>query len=191
MADAKPFHWEYNPEPVAREVFRVEGGHALSGVVPISGAKNAALKMLAAATLTGERCCEVDGIGRAGRLERPFRLASGFLRLLEVDVAREVGRLRHHHDPIRPDLQEPAHDRERLLRPALPDPKLADPEHRNQRGMVGQHPKLALTPRQLHRIDSVRISQPLRRDDLKQEWHRSTSRRRSAGTVRRSLRRCA
>jgi len=56
MADAKPFHWEYNPEPVAREVFRVEGGHALSGVVPISGAKNAALKLLAAATLTGERC---------------------------------------------------------------------------------------------------------------------------------------
>ena len=56
MADAKPFHWEYNPEPVAREVFRVEGGHALSGTVPISGAKNAALKLLAAATLTGERC---------------------------------------------------------------------------------------------------------------------------------------
>ena len=56
MADAKPFHWEYNPEPVAREVFRVEGGHALSGIVPISGAKNAALKLLAAATLTGERC---------------------------------------------------------------------------------------------------------------------------------------
>ena len=56
MADAKPFHWEYNPEPVAREVFRVEGGHALSGLVPISGAKNAALKLLAAATLTGERC---------------------------------------------------------------------------------------------------------------------------------------
>src|SRR6187551_16068 len=56
MADAKPFHWEYQPEPVAHEVFRVEGGHALSGVVPISGAKNAALKLLAAATLTGERC---------------------------------------------------------------------------------------------------------------------------------------
>src|SRR6187402_600523 len=56
MADAKPFHWEYNPEPVAREVFRVEGGHALSGTVPISGSKNAALKMFAAATLTGERC---------------------------------------------------------------------------------------------------------------------------------------
>ncbi len=56
MADAKPFHWEYVPEPVTREVFRVEGGRALTGTVPISGAKNAALKMLAAATLTGERC---------------------------------------------------------------------------------------------------------------------------------------
>ena len=56
MADARPFHWEYVPEPVTREVFRVQGGRPLSGSVPISGAKNAALKMLAAATLTGERC---------------------------------------------------------------------------------------------------------------------------------------
>jgi UDP-N-acetylglucosamine 1-carboxyvinyltransferase len=56
MADARPFHWEYHPEPVAREVFRVEGGRPLSGTVPISGAKNAALKLFAAATLTGERC---------------------------------------------------------------------------------------------------------------------------------------
>jgi UDP-N-acetylglucosamine 1-carboxyvinyltransferase len=56
VADAKPFHCEYVPEPVAREVFRVEGGRTLRGTVPISGAKNAALKMLAAATLTGERC---------------------------------------------------------------------------------------------------------------------------------------
>ncbi len=56
MADAKPFHWEFVPEPVAREIFRIEGGAALQGTVPISGAKNAALKMLAAATLTGERC---------------------------------------------------------------------------------------------------------------------------------------
>ena len=56
MADARPFHWEYVPEPVTREVFRVEGGRPLSGSVPISGAKNAALKMLAAATLTCERC---------------------------------------------------------------------------------------------------------------------------------------
>jgi UDP-N-acetylglucosamine 1-carboxyvinyltransferase len=56
MADARPFHWEYRPEPVERTAFRIEGGRALEGTVPISGAKNAALKLLAAATLTGERC---------------------------------------------------------------------------------------------------------------------------------------
>ncbi len=56
MADARPFHWEYTPEPVTREVFRIDGGVPLRGEVPISGSKNAALKMLAAATLTGERC---------------------------------------------------------------------------------------------------------------------------------------
>jgi len=56
MTDARPFHWEYHPEPVAREIFRVDGGRSLSGTVPISGAKNAALKLLAASTLTGERC---------------------------------------------------------------------------------------------------------------------------------------
>ncbi|HEY7524608.1 MAG TPA: UDP-N-acetylglucosamine 1-carboxyvinyltransferase [Candidatus Limnocylindrales bacterium] len=56
MADAPPFQWEYRPEPVVREVFRVEGGRPLAGSIAISGAKNAALKLLAAATLTGERC---------------------------------------------------------------------------------------------------------------------------------------
>jgi UDP-N-acetylglucosamine 1-carboxyvinyltransferase len=56
MADAKPFHWEFHPEPVVREVFRIEGGRPLNGTVSISGAKNAALKLFAAATLTGERC---------------------------------------------------------------------------------------------------------------------------------------
>jgi UDP-N-acetylglucosamine 1-carboxyvinyltransferase len=56
MADARPFHWEFKPEPVTREVFRIEGGVPLRGEVPISGSKNAALKLLAAATLTGERC---------------------------------------------------------------------------------------------------------------------------------------
>ena len=56
MADARPFHWEFTPEPVTREVFRIEGGRPLAGSVAISGSKNAALKMLAAATLTGERC---------------------------------------------------------------------------------------------------------------------------------------
>jgi UDP-N-acetylglucosamine 1-carboxyvinyltransferase len=56
MADARPFRWEYTPPLVPREIFRVEGGRALRGTVGISGAKNAALKMMAAATLTGERC---------------------------------------------------------------------------------------------------------------------------------------
>jgi UDP-N-acetylglucosamine 1-carboxyvinyltransferase len=56
MADARPFHWEFNPEPVAREVFRIEGGVPLRGSVAISGSKNAALQLFAAATLTGERC---------------------------------------------------------------------------------------------------------------------------------------
>jgi UDP-N-acetylglucosamine 1-carboxyvinyltransferase len=56
MADARPFHWEYHEPPVPREAFRVEGGRPLEGEVRVSGSKNAALKLLAAATLTGERC---------------------------------------------------------------------------------------------------------------------------------------
>jgi UDP-N-acetylglucosamine 1-carboxyvinyltransferase len=56
MADARPFHWEFTPDPVPREVFRIEGGVPLRGNVSISGSKNAALKLFAAATLTGERC---------------------------------------------------------------------------------------------------------------------------------------
>ena len=56
MADARPFHWEYHPEPIAREVYRVAGGRPLIGTVQVSGSKNAALKMFAAAALTGERC---------------------------------------------------------------------------------------------------------------------------------------
>ena len=56
MADARPFHWEYEPPRVARERYLVTGGRPLDGTIRVSGAKNAALKMLAAATLTGERC---------------------------------------------------------------------------------------------------------------------------------------
>src|SRR3954451_24559061 len=56
MADARPFHWEYEPPPVPGERFLVTGGAPLSGTIRGSGAKNAALKMLAAATLTRERC---------------------------------------------------------------------------------------------------------------------------------------
>jgi UDP-N-acetylglucosamine 1-carboxyvinyltransferase len=56
MADARPFHWEYEPPSVVPERYLVTGGAQLDGTVRVSGAKNAALKMLAAATLTGERC---------------------------------------------------------------------------------------------------------------------------------------
>jgi UDP-N-acetylglucosamine 1-carboxyvinyltransferase len=56
MADARPFHWEYDAPSVARERYLVTGGTPLEGTIRVSGAKNAALKMLAAATLTGERC---------------------------------------------------------------------------------------------------------------------------------------
>jgi len=56
MADARPFHWEFEPPKIPHERYLVEGGVALNGTIRVSGAKNAALKMLAAATLTGERC---------------------------------------------------------------------------------------------------------------------------------------
>src|SRR5512143_1976555 len=56
MADARPFHWEYEAPTVAPERYLVTGGAALEGTIQVSGAKNAALKLLAAATLTGERC---------------------------------------------------------------------------------------------------------------------------------------
>src|SRR6185369_14708113 len=56
MADAKPFHWEYEPPEVPRERYLVTGGRALEGTISVSGAKNSALKLMAAACLTGERC---------------------------------------------------------------------------------------------------------------------------------------
>jgi len=56
VADPRPFHWEYVPQPVTREAFHVTGGVPLDGTVQVAGAKNAALKLLAAAVLTGERC---------------------------------------------------------------------------------------------------------------------------------------
>ena len=39
MADARPFHWEYNPEPPPPEAFRIEGGRPLQGTVHVSGAE--------------------------------------------------------------------------------------------------------------------------------------------------------
>ncbi len=51
----KPFSWEYRPTALAKEAFHITGGRLLSGSVRVSGAKNAALKMMAASVLTGER----------------------------------------------------------------------------------------------------------------------------------------
>jgi UDP-N-acetylglucosamine 1-carboxyvinyltransferase len=56
VADARPFHWEYDPPEVPRERYLVTGGRALEGTIKVSGAKNSALKLMAAAVLTGERC---------------------------------------------------------------------------------------------------------------------------------------
>ncbi len=56
MAGDRRFQWEYQEPPVERQAFRVSGGRALRGRVRISGSKNAALKLLAAATLTHETC---------------------------------------------------------------------------------------------------------------------------------------
>ncbi len=55
MSGDRRFHWE-NDQPVEHQAYRVTGGQTLNGRVRVSGSKNAALKMLAAATLTGERC---------------------------------------------------------------------------------------------------------------------------------------
>jgi UDP-N-acetylglucosamine 1-carboxyvinyltransferase len=55
MTAVKPFSWEYRPIPLAKEEFRIQGGRPLAGRVRVSGAKNAALKVMAAAVLTGER----------------------------------------------------------------------------------------------------------------------------------------
>ena len=55
MTDAKPFSWEYRLGTTTRETFHITGGKPLAGSVRVSGAKNSALKLMAAATLTGER----------------------------------------------------------------------------------------------------------------------------------------
>ena len=56
MAGDRRFQWEFQEPGVEQQAFRVTGGRPLRGSVRISGSKNAALKLMAAATLTGERC---------------------------------------------------------------------------------------------------------------------------------------
>jgi len=55
MGESKPFSWEYRQPAKGREAFRIRGGAKLSGRVRASGAKNSALKLMAAAALTGDR----------------------------------------------------------------------------------------------------------------------------------------
>ncbi len=126
------------------------------------------------------------------RFERPFRLAAGFLRLLEIDLAGHVGGLGHHDDLVRADLDEAAHDRERLLRPTLANAKFAHAERRHKRGVVRKDAHLALGPRQDHGIDLVGIRQTLRRHDLQQDGHQQApwvADRRAGGTGRRAAQR--
>ena len=120
---------------------------------------------------------QVDGIRRSSPLERPLRLTPSFLRLLEIDVAGQVGRLGHHHDPIRPNLQEPAHDRERLLLPHPSGSATPRPRASKRGGMVRQDPQLPLDTRKVHGIHRVRIRETFRRHDLKQQRHQATSKR--------------
>ena len=56
MASDRRFHWEYQEPPVERAGLPGDRRPPAARAGPVSGSKNAALKMLAAATLTGERC---------------------------------------------------------------------------------------------------------------------------------------
>src|SRR4249920_414618 len=67
---------------------------------------------------------QVDRVGLRGALDGAFGIAPGFLGALEVDLAGHVGRLGHHDDAIRANLEEAAGDRERLLLPTLADAQL-------------------------------------------------------------------
>ena len=97
---------------------------------------------------------QVDRVGR-GTLERPFRLAPRLLGPLEVDLTGHVGRLGHDHDLVRPNLQEAAGDGEELFLATTPNAQLPEPERRQQRRMVRQHPELPLNTRTHNRINLV------------------------------------
>ena len=77
MADARPFHWEYRPEPVAREVFRVEGGRPLNGTVRDQRRQ--------------ERRAQADGRRDPDRRALPLH-----------ERPRDRGRARHGRDAARP-----------------------------------------------------------------------------------------
>src|SRR5258706_2644033 len=117
---------------------------------------------------------EVGGLDEAG-LDGLLGLAPGLLGLLEVDLGGHVRGLGHDDDPVRPYLEEPADDRERLLLPALPVAELAGPEGGQERRVVGQHAELALASGQDHRVDLVRVGEAFGRDDLQQHRHQTVT----------------
>jgi hypothetical protein len=73
----------------------------------------------------------------------------------------------------RQDLDEAAGDREEVLRAAGADSELADAERRHERGVVWQHPQLALGAGQRDAVHGLVEDEPFRRDDLELDRHRS------------------
>src|SRR5204863_179773 len=83
-----------------------------------------------------------------------------FLGSVEVDVRSEVGSLGHDHDTVGSNLEEPAEDREMLLRAALADRQLTGTQRRDQRSVVGQDAELSLAAGQRDGVDRVAVRQP-------------------------------
>ena len=104
-------------------------------------------------------------------IERPLRLAPRCLRLFQVDLGRQIRCLGHHNHLVRPDLEEAADDRERLLPAALLDPELTDTQGGDQWRMVRQDAQLAFHTGNDDHIHIVLVREPLRRDDLEMERH--------------------
>ena len=71
---------------------RIRGGHPLKGEIPISGAKNAALKLMASSILTPEpldpgQCAAAGGCARHGRASDQFRRHDPGLHVARISKA--------------------------------------------------------------------------------------------------------
>jgi hypothetical protein len=92
----------------------------MTGTFPVSAFRNADAHE---GLLEGCSCRRQVGAFGEARLECPFRLAARLLRTLQIDLRCEVGRLGHHHDLVRADLDEATDDGERFLGAALANPQ--------------------------------------------------------------------
>jgi hypothetical protein len=111
------------------------------------------------------------GGGHVGRLHEPaLEDTLGFaprpLGPLQVYLGGHVGGLSKNYDPVRPNLQESAEDREDLFGAASLKPQYALAEQRDQGSVVGQDPHLALTPGHDDLIDVAFEGSPFRSDNL-------------------------